>query len=367
MKFELAGFGTVTRNTVVPLGLTVEQNVSMRAAGVAETVQVVAEAPAPIATPVVGLNMKHEEIEALATPRTIQGIAQLSPAVSENVPNQGTSGGTVGQVIINGAFAFDNVFMINGVDINDNLFAQPQNLFIEDAIEETQVLTSGISAEFGRFSGGVVNAITSSGGNMFSGSGRINFSNPAWTTETPFEMSRGTEHVDEVSRVYEGTFGGPLLRDRLWFFSSGRYGKGANQVTLAQTGIGLTSIDTNKRGEIKLTGTVAQNHTIQGGYLNSPRTRTNNSGLQTLRHRSPQRSRSRQSELVLLHQLPRACRRTSCWSRRSTRNGATGSPATAARAPTSSSRRFCRCSSASACTTRRTSTPPTLNTATTAS
>ena len=50
------------------------------------------------------------------------------------------------QVVINGAFAFDNVFMVNGVDVNDNLFAQPQNLFIEDAIEATQVLTSGHSA-----------------------------------------------------------------------------------------------------------------------------------------------------------------------------------------------------------------------------
>ena len=40
-------------------------------------------------------------------------------------------------------FAFDNVFMLNGVDVNDNLFGSPQNLFIEDAIEETQVLTSG--------------------------------------------------------------------------------------------------------------------------------------------------------------------------------------------------------------------------------
>ena len=69
--------------------------------------------------------------------------------------------------------------------------------------------------------------------------------------------------------------------DRLWFFSSGRYGKGSNQVTLAQTGIGLASVDTNKRGEIKMTGTVAQGHTIQSGYLNSPRTRTNNSGLQS--------------------------------------------------------------------------------------
>ena len=103
------------------------------------------------------------------------------------------------------------------------------------------MLTSGISAEFGRFSGGVVNAITKSGGNTFSGSGRINFSNPAWTTETPFEVSKRHDACRPDRRgVYEGTFGGPLLKDRLWFFSSGRYGKGTNQVTLAQTGIGLT-------------------------------------------------------------------------------------------------------------------------------
>src|SRR5262249_7439136 len=140
VKFELSGFGDVTQKTTVPLGLTVEQNVVMRAAGVAETVRVVAEAPTVIANPVVGANFKREEIDALATPRTIQGIAQLAPAVNEASPN-------AGQIVINGAFAFDSVFMVNGVDINDNLFAQPQNLFIEDAIEETQVLTSGISAE----------------------------------------------------------------------------------------------------------------------------------------------------------------------------------------------------------------------------
>src|ERR1700730_17197525 len=50
IKFELNGFATVNRNTALPLGLTVDQNVLMRAAGVAETVQVTAEAPAPIVT-----------------------------------------------------------------------------------------------------------------------------------------------------------------------------------------------------------------------------------------------------------------------------------------------------------------------------
>src|SRR5215212_11752964 len=240
VKFDLSGFGSVTRTSTVPLGLIVEQNVTLKPAGVAETVQVVAEAPAPIATPVVGINIKHEEIEALATPRTLQGIATLSPGVSENSPNGG-------QLVINGAFAFDNIFMVNGVDVNDNLFANPQNLFIEDAIEETQVLTSGISAEYGRFGGGVVNAITRSGGNTFTGSGRVNFLNPSWSKETPFEVRNDVTRANDLQQNFEGTFGGPILRDRLWFFSAGRYASLELPLTLQETGTQVTQADKNKR------------------------------------------------------------------------------------------------------------------------
>src|SRR6266403_975831 len=89
VSFELSGFSTVSVKTNVLLGLVVEQNVTMRAAGVAETVRVVAESPAPIATPIIGTNITHDEVEKLATPRTLQGIATLSPAVSENSPNGG--------------------------------------------------------------------------------------------------------------------------------------------------------------------------------------------------------------------------------------------------------------------------------------
>jgi hypothetical protein len=83
IAFELSGFTTVNRTSTVPLGLVVEQNVTLNAAGIQESIQVFAETPAPIATPIVGANIKHEEVEALATPRTIQGIATLSPSVSE--------------------------------------------------------------------------------------------------------------------------------------------------------------------------------------------------------------------------------------------------------------------------------------------
>ena len=272
VRFELSGFATISQSSNVALGLSVDQTVTMRAAAVTETVQVVAETPADIATPVVGINLAKEDIDRLATPRTIQGIATLSPALTERSPN-------AGQVIINGSFAFDNVFMVNGVDVNDNLFATPQNLFIEDAIQETQVLTSGISAEYGRFTGGVINAITKSGSNLFSGSWRMNFSNPTWTRETPFQVSRSQTNPDLLSKTHEGTFGGPILRDRLWFFLAGRAEKSTAQATLPQTGIQVIRETANKRGELKLTGTVIDNHTIQFGMLNNPRTVSNDSGI----------------------------------------------------------------------------------------
>src|SRR4030095_3518246 len=121
LSFELSGFAKIERTVIVPLGLTIEQNVTLQPSGVSETVKVVAAVPSPIATPVVGGNYRQDEIAALATSRTIQGIAQLAPATTMNSPN-------AGQVVINGAFAFDNVFMINGVDVNDNLFATPHDL-----------------------------------------------------------------------------------------------------------------------------------------------------------------------------------------------------------------------------------------------
>ena len=255
----------------------------------------------------------------------------------------------MGQLIINGAFASDNVFMINGVDINDNLFATPHNLFIEDAIEETQVLTSGISAEYGRFTGGVINAITKSGGNSFSGTGRINFLNNDWTTRTPFEecvnkdvvtCSAPSNHLDKLSKTYEGTFGGPIVRDRLWFFLSGRHQFTDSQTTLQQTGVVVPTTDSNKRGEIKITGTVVNNHTLQGGFLNDPRKRTNNSGLQSVHHRSAQRGRSGEPELVLLRQLQGRAGKQRARRGPVLASGAFNSRATAARARPSPIRRF---------------------------
>ncbi len=272
LTFETTSFSPAKRTATILFGLTVEQNAQLQTAGVTEQVQVTAAAPAPIAVPTVSANYKHDEIDALANPRTLAGIAQLAPGVTQNTPN-------ADQVAINGAFAFDNVFMLNGVDVNDNLFGSPQNLFIEDAIEETSIMTSGITAEYGRFTGGVINAVTRSGGNTFQGSFRTNFSSPSWTEETPFERcdpavtastcKPSPDRVSDLQMQYEATLGGPILRDRIWFFGAGRYSKLSTAGSLPQTNIENTKTETNKRGDIKVTATAMANHTFQGGYFNN--------------------------------------------------------------------------------------------------
>ena len=264
LAFEMSGMVPVGRTLEVPLGSVAQLNVTMQVTGVAETVTVTAEAPPALAAPLVGINIRHDEVEALAVSRTLSGIAELSPGLTNVVSQPGQF-----QVSINGAFGFDNIFMLNGVDIDDNLFGGPQNLFIEDAIQEVQTLTSGISAEYGRFSGGVVNAITKDGGNIFSGSFRTNFTNPSWSTETPFEIDHGVSHRDVLNKSYEATLGGPIVRDRLWFFAGGRFENVASAQAFPVTGVANTQEDRNRRGEIKGTATVASGHTIRGGYINN--------------------------------------------------------------------------------------------------
>ena len=119
-------------------------------------------------------NITADEVNALPMGRTPFLIAELMPGLTTNTPNRESADDL-------GRLRLDNVFLIDGVDVNDNLLGTMNDLYIEDAIGEVQVLTSGITAEYGRFSGGVVNVITKSGGNMFGGSYRTTFTRPSWT------------------------------------------------------------------------------------------------------------------------------------------------------------------------------------------
>jgi hypothetical protein len=260
VTIELSGFRTITKSDLeVKLSGTTDASATMQLAGVQEAVTVVGETSPVITTIHAGQNLTNKEVSVMPIGRRPFDIAELAPGLTSNTVNNG-------QVAISGSFAYDNVFMVNGVDVNDNLFGTANNLFIEDAIAETQVLTSGISAEYGRFSGGVINVITKSGGNTFSGSYRDNLTNSAWTNETPFET---TKHTSKVNQFHEGTFGGPVVKDQLWFFVAGRREQSTTNSTFPQTALPYDQITSSKRGEVKITSTLRPGHTVQGSYINN--------------------------------------------------------------------------------------------------
>ena len=261
VTFEMAGLAPRTEKVSVEVSRQATVDVTMSVAGVSESVTVKAESStASLTSPTVGANYDSREINTLPTGRTPATIAELAPGLTNNTPN-------TGQVTISGGFAYDNIFIINGVDVNDNLFGTANNLFIEEAIEQTSVLASGISAEFGRFSGGIINMVTKSGGNDFAGSFRANFSNDAWTEVTPRERTANISRTDKLNQNYEGTFGGPLLRDRAWFFSAGRWQENDLEQTLPTTNLPFTQTTDSNRFELKGTGTIAAGHTLVGNYI----------------------------------------------------------------------------------------------------
>jgi hypothetical protein len=102
--------------------------------------------------------------------------------------------------------------------MSENLRGQPYQFYIQDAVLETTTMTSNMSAGHGRFAGGVVNMVTKSVGNEFSGSFRSGITNESRNGETPLTTSQ----ADELNTTFEATFGGYLWRDLLWFFLAGR-------------------------------------------------------------------------------------------------------------------------------------------------
>lgn len=270
--FELEGMQKVTQHVDVRLGETARADADLKVSKVAESITVTATAPTVLETPQVSTNLTREQVESLPIGRTIQARIQLAPGVNNDGPNN--------QTVINGAFSYDNLYMVNGVVVNDTVRGQPENLFIEDAIQETTLLTGGISAEYGRFTGGVVNTITKSGGNEFTGSLRDNITNPRWTKVTdfrdPITSVAQPKNVDVNSYQYEATLGGFILKDRLWFFGAGRkFNESISNVTTA-TNLSYVNQRNNKRYEGKLTGQITPKHSIVASYLHNVTDETNN-------------------------------------------------------------------------------------------
>ncbi len=243
VTFELSGFQTSQRNVVVVIGETLRVDIKVGIASVSETVVVTGTSSNEIAPALtVAATYKSESLELLPVGRALDSAVLLAPGVQDNGPS--------GNIMISGAMSFENQFLVNGVVMNENLRGQAVLAFVEDAIQETKVSVGSLSAEYGRFQGGVVNMITKSGGNRFSGSFRTTFTNDSWGALTPYP---GDSNIDKLVPTYEITVGGPIFKDKLWFFGAGRFEKNEQNITLDYTAYNYVRSDDEKRYEGKLT------------------------------------------------------------------------------------------------------------------
>ena len=266
VTFELSGFATVKETVRLAGSASLPLNATMVLPTMTESVTVVGQAAGEFnQTAQVATSYKADLIEKLPVARTVQQAALLTPGVSNTGPS--------GAMSISGAASFENVFMVNGVVVQDNLRNTPLNLFIEDALQETTTTTAAVSAEFGRFSGGVVNAVTKSGGNELSGSFRTTFDNDDWTALTPYPNDRRT---DKIIPTYEATLGGPFVKDKLWFFGAMRARDFSETRSTSFTSINFPRELSEKRYEGKLTFSPTTKHTVKAAYTHIASTEDGN-------------------------------------------------------------------------------------------
>ncbi len=226
---------------------------------------------------------RHERISTAA-----QGSGTVAQATLEELPLERTleeavllGAGTAAytarnHISIAGAPTDSSLYLMNGVVLNENIFGQPHDLFIEDAVLETTTMTSNIPAEYGRFSGGVVTMVTRSGGNQLSGSFRATLANDSWNGATPLTAHR----VDDIDATFEATLGGALWRDRLWFFVAARdqsQSESRQVVTpgRSEAAIPYTFGDDETRLEGKLTGAIGEGHRVVASAVDVARSQTN--------------------------------------------------------------------------------------------
>ena len=220
---EATNFKTAVKENVrLNVGETQEFNFSMEVGGSQETVTVTNDEPlVETSTSRIGGNISQEELTELPSiNRNYIGFVGLVPGV---VPNISTESFGSDSVSVNGQDPRYNNFNLDGANNNDDVIGQragAQARTALEAVQEFQVLTNQFSAEFGRTSGGIINAVTKSGTNAFRGSVFGFFQDNSWNAKSRFAELNNLEDAEASYKQFGGTIGGPIKKDFAHFFFS---------------------------------------------------------------------------------------------------------------------------------------------------
>ncbi len=233
VTFSLAGFGPVRKNVAVQLDKTVVVEGTLSLSTTAE-VTVTGQAPVIDATSSgTGANFTADVLKGLPLGRGFTAVATKAPNVIQGfgVDNTGIN--------IQGSTGAENNFMIDGVDTTEVQYGRSGKAAPSEFIQEIEVKSGGFQAEYGHTQGGVLNAITKSGGNTFHGDVFGYYTGASSTATGGNFWQASDKHTQEKSN-YLGTFtfglsdpirsqlradygadlGGYAWKDRIWFFGA---------------------------------------------------------------------------------------------------------------------------------------------------
>ena len=224
-------------NVVVALGQLLTINHTLSIATLTEAVQVTGESPIiDVKQNATFATVSKDVIDRIPKGRDFTSVIAMSPG--SNIENR------AGGVSIGGASGSENRFIVDGIDTTNLQNGSSGKTFVTDFLDEVQVKTSGYNAEFPGATGGVVNAVTKSGTNVFHGTVGTYYSNndslkgansptirlvPTDTTKAEL-IKTPLDDIPDWQPVFE--VGGPILTDHLWFYGAYSPVRGDTQRTV---------------------------------------------------------------------------------------------------------------------------------------
>ncbi|MFN8059635.1 MAG: TonB-dependent receptor [Vicinamibacterales bacterium] len=220
LAFELAGFSTVKRERIqVALGGEAEIAVQLKVGVQNESITVTGEAPVvDAASTQVATNYSREWVANAPVRRfTFFDLINAAPGVSASTSTSSRSQSF-------GSAANENMYLLDGTDFTAPLSGAAWPWPNTDAIEEIQVLSLGATADYGNVAGAVFNVVTRQGTNNFHGDANFYFQNQNLTGRNTTDAQDGGQPYNRA-RFRDSTIqvGGPVAKDKFWFFGSFQY------------------------------------------------------------------------------------------------------------------------------------------------
>jgi hypothetical protein len=222
---EKSGFSRFEAPDVLILvGRTTTVNATLEVGALTQTIEV-SDAAVTVDTTstLVAHNVTAEEFDMLPKTRGFQGMALMSPSVNTGVIESGYQ--------INGASGAENSYLVDGISINSVIDGSARQEAVLEHLQEVQVKTGGLEAEYGGALGGVVSAITKSGGNDFHGSIHYYYYGSKFNAQPvkrlnldPADQMTVRYIQDSEDRTswhdFGGSLGGPIVPNKLFFYTS---------------------------------------------------------------------------------------------------------------------------------------------------